>query len=215
MADSQSSDGGSERRSSVISRRGTNGTMNVIFTDPQILDCYICWNPCQFLFSSFACVCCCTKVQNKCPSCILAIGYIRCRAIEKVLESIKLPCKNAIYRCKTAMDLNLINDQETLRRYEPCSCPLDNCTFVGLAEQLYLHFSRRHKNSAKHFSYNTRFTICLNNGDTYRILKAEDDGVLFFLSYTFEIFGNAITVNWIGPLSSEKKFSYKINENTG
>ena len=45
MEDSRSSDGGSERRSSVISRRGTNGTLNVIFTDPQILDCYICCEP--------------------------------------------------------------------------------------------------------------------------------------------------------------------------
>uniref|UniRef100_A0A9I9DME9 SIAH-type domain-containing protein n=1 Tax=Cucumis melo TaxID=3656 RepID=A0A9I9DME9_CUCME len=115
------------------------------------------------------------------------------------------------------MDLNLINDQETLCRYEPCSCPLDNCTFVGLAEQLYLHFSRRHKNSAKHFSYNTRFTICLNNGDTYRILKAEDDGVLFFLSYTFEIFGNAITgsVLSLQSIAKEIQSSRKVPPSNG
>ena len=112
------------------------------------------------------------------------------------------------------MGLNLINDHESLCRYEPCSCPLDNCTFVGSTEQLGLHFTKKHKNSAKIFSYNTRFTICLNNGDTHRILKAENDGVLFFLSYTFEIFGNAVTMNRIGPLSSEKKFCYEIKAKT-
>ncbi|KAA0060728.1 E3 ubiquitin-protein ligase SINA-like 10 [Cucumis melo var. makuwa] len=172
MADSQSSDGGSERRSSVISRR------DCAFPS-EVIDCY----------GNFGC-------ENGILLALAAAPKFRINALA------------ASWQLAT-----YVAGQS--RRYEPCSCPLDNCTFVGLAEQLYLHFSRRHKNSAKHFSYNTRFTICLNNGDTYRILKAEDDGVLFFLSYTFEIFGNAITVNWIGPLSSEKKFSYKINENTG
>lgn len=74
--------------------------------------------------------------------------------------------------------------------------------------------AKKHKNSAKSFSYNARFTVCLNNGDSHRILQADNDGVLFFLSYTFEIFGNAVTVNRIGPLSSEKKFCYEIKAKT-
>lgn len=42
MADSRASDGESERQRSLISGRGKNEAMNVLFTDPQILDCYIC-----------------------------------------------------------------------------------------------------------------------------------------------------------------------------
>ncbi|CAK9317993.1 unnamed protein product [Citrullus colocynthis] len=219
MADSRASDAGSERQRSLISGRGKNEAMNVIFTDPQILDCYIC---CERLSipvfqcenGHISCSSCCTKIQNKCPSCSLAIGYIRCRAIEKVLESIKVPCRNTVYGCKMTMSLNEINDHEPSCTYEPCSCPFDDCTFVSSAEKLSLHFSKKHKNSAKSFSYNARFTICLNNGDSHRILQADNDGVLFFLSYTFEIFGNAVTVNRIGPLSSEKKFCYEIKAKT-
>ncbi|XP_038893917.1 E3 ubiquitin-protein ligase SINA-like 10 [Benincasa hispida] len=219
MADSRGSDSESDRRRSLISsNRRKNEAMNVIFTDPQILDCYIC---CERLSipvfqcenGHISCSSCCTKIQNKCPSCNLAIGNIRCRAIEKVLESIKIPCRNAIYGCKMTMSLNEI-DHETSCTHEPCFCPLDDCTFVGSAEKLSLHFSKKHKNTSKSFSYNARFTMCLNNGDSHRILQAENDSILFVLSYSFEIFGNAVTVNRIGPLSSERKFCYEIKAKT-
>ncbi|XP_022143325.1 E3 ubiquitin-protein ligase SINA-like 10 [Momordica charantia] len=218
MADSRASDGERGKRSPV-SGRGKTEAMNVIFSDPQLLDCYICCEPLsapvfQCENGHIACSSCCTKVQNKCPSCSLSIGYIRCRAIEKVLESIKIPCHNSIYGCKMTMTLNERNDHGSLCTYEPCSCPVSDCLFVGSSEKLCSHFSKKHKNSAKSFSYNSRFTLCLNSGDSYRILQAEKDGALFFLSFTFEIFGNAVTVSRIGPSSSEKKFCYEIKAKT-
>lgn len=119
-----------------------------------------------------------------------------------------------MYGCKLTMKLNQINDHESSCTYEPCSCPLSDCLYVGSSEKLCSHFRKKHKDSAKSFLYNSRFTICLNSGDSYRILQAENDGVLFFLSYTFEIFGNAVTVNRIGPSSSERKYCYEIKAKT-
>lgn len=177
-----------------------------------MLRCWRWMNQCEN--GHISCSSCCTKVQNKCPSCSLETGYIRCRAMEKVLESIKIPCQNSKYGCKTTMTLNQINDHGPLCTYEPCSCLLNDCGFVGSAEQLSTHFLKKHKGSAKSFSYNLRFTICLNNGDRYRILQAENDGVLFVLSYTFENFGNAVTMTRVGPTSSKKKFCYEIKAKT-
>ncbi|XP_022997789.1 E3 ubiquitin-protein ligase SINA-like 10 isoform X1 [Cucurbita maxima] len=157
-----------------------------------------------------SCSSCCSKVHNKCPSCSLPIGYMRCRAIEKVLESIKMPCQNSRYGCKTTTNLNQINEHETLCPYQPCSCPLSDCSYVDSAEHLGSHFRKRHQDSAKSISYNSRFTICLNSDDKYCIFQAENDGVLFVLSYSFETFGDAVTLKRIGPRSSEKKFCYDI-----
>ncbi|XP_022997791.1 E3 ubiquitin-protein ligase SINA-like 10 [Cucurbita maxima] len=215
MADSRSSDGEKERRRSVNCSRGKNEAMKVIFTDPQILDCYICCEPLsvpvyQCENGHISCSSCCSKVHNKCPSCSLAIGYIRCRAIEKVLESIKIPCQNSKYGCKITMNLNQINEHETSCPYEPCSCPISDCSYVDSAEHLGSHFRKRHQDSAKSFLYNSRFTICLNSGDRYRIFQAENDDALFVLSYSFEIFGNAVTLSRIGSPLSEKKFCYDI-----
>jgi hypothetical protein len=61
-----------------------------------------------------ACSSCCIKLSNKCPSCFWPIGYIRCRAIEKVLEVVKIPCQNSSMGAKKWL---LTVEKVTMRRH--------------------------------------------------------------------------------------------------
>ncbi|KAL5809984.1 hypothetical protein ACOSQ3_026680 [Xanthoceras sorbifolium] len=126
-----------------------NGSIFVILTDPEVLDCFICFDPLtipvfQCENGHVACSSCCSKLGNKCPSCCSPIGHNRCRAIEKVLESVKVICANSKYGCKETMSYSQSHDHEKTCRHAPCSCPLSDCCFVGSSSQLYQHFIGRH-----------------------------------------------------------------------
>ncbi|PQQ07984.1 putative E3 ubiquitin-protein ligase SINA-like 6 [Prunus yedoensis var. nudiflora] len=83
----------------------TDGSLVFTLADPEVLDCLICYEPLtipvfQCENGHIACSSCCTKSKNKCPSCSMPIGYNRCRAIEKILESIRISCQNIKHGCK-------------------------------------------------------------------------------------------------------------------
>ncbi|KAF2313829.1 hypothetical protein GH714_013721 [Hevea brasiliensis] len=157
-----------------------------------------------------ACSSCCKKLANKCPSCSLPMGYNRCRAIEKVLESVKLPCQNLMYGCREMVILSKKFDHNKTCTHAPCSCPLSGCNFVGSSKQLYQHFSRKHKGSATHFQYNNTFPVFFTLNDKYRILQEEKEGVLFVLNNKAEILGNVITISCIAPSASNREYFYEL-----
>ncbi|KAF8108235.1 hypothetical protein N665_0113s0024 [Sinapis alba] len=85
-----------------------DSSLSVSLLDPDVLDCPICCEPLKVpIFQCdnghLACSVCCTKVRNICPSCTLPVGYIRCRAMEKVIETSRVSCPNAKYGCKEKM----------------------------------------------------------------------------------------------------------------
>ncbi|CAD5333336.1 unnamed protein product [Arabidopsis thaliana] len=74
---------------------------STMLMDLEILDCPICYE--AFTIPIFqcdnghlACSSCCPKLNNKCPACTSPVGHNRCRAMESVLESILIPCPNAM-----------------------------------------------------------------------------------------------------------------------
>uniref|UniRef100_A0A0D3E845 RING-type domain-containing protein n=1 Tax=Brassica oleracea var. oleracea TaxID=109376 RepID=A0A0D3E845_BRAOL len=76
-------------------RQRTDDKIRSATLDLEVLDCPICTEP--LIAPIFQCdnghtVCsiCCPKLRNKCPFCALPIGDKRCRAMEKVFESISL-----------------------------------------------------------------------------------------------------------------------------
>ncbi|KAH0858461.1 hypothetical protein HID58_086722, partial [Brassica napus] len=78
-------------------RQRTDDKIRSATLDLEVLDCPICTEP--LIAPIFQCdnghtVCsiCCPKLRNKCPFCALPIGVKRCRAMEKVFESISIPC---------------------------------------------------------------------------------------------------------------------------
>ncbi|KAF8399028.1 hypothetical protein HHK36_014894 [Tetracentron sinense] len=162
-----------------------------------------------------ACSSCCSKLTNKCPSCSWPIGYNRCLAIEKVMESIKVSCRNAKYGCKETVSYNQKHNHEETCIYAPCKCPLSDCSFHGSSEQLSRHFSSKHWASARRFRYNCPFPISFDNSKSFLVLQAEEDGLLFLLNNQTEIIGNAITVTCMMPSSSKGGFSYDLISRNG
>lgn len=160
-----------------------------------------------------ACSSCCTKISNKCPSCSWPIGYNRCRAIEKVLESVKIACQNAQYGCKETVTYSKKKDHEKTCTYSPCSCPFRTCNFVSSSEQLYLHVSGQHFEAAVHFGYNSSFSVTLKDSDDFLVLQGREDNVLFILNSNVESLGSVVWVSCIWPCSF-KGFFYELKVKT-
>jgi E3 ubiquitin-protein ligase SIAH1 len=158
-----------------------------------------------------ACSSCCIKLGNTCPSCCYHIGDIRCRAIENVLESAKISCRNTKYGCKEAVGYSKQNDHEKTCIYAPCSCPLFlGCNFVASSKQLYKHFRRKHPTSATSFLYNCVFSVSLNVKGQFVVLQEQNDDALFVLNNRDEHLGNLVTVCCIGPCSSTRGFPFTL-----
>lgn len=157
-----------------------------------------------------ACSSCCNKLKNKCPSCFWPIGYNRCRAIEKVLEAVKIPCQNSKYGCKEVVSYSRKSDHEKTCIYAPCSCPLSHCKFIASSKQIYVHFSSKHTNSAIGFKYDSNFSVSLTLTDKFLVLQEQSNGVLFVLNNCVDHRGNVVTINCVGPSSTTGGFSYGL-----
>ncbi|XP_050215479.1 putative E3 ubiquitin-protein ligase SINA-like 6 [Mercurialis annua] len=192
-----------------------NGAIFVTITDPDVLECPICYE--SFSIPVFQCVnghaacsSCYKKLAHKCPSCSMPIGYNRCRAFEKVLKSVKLPCHNLKYGCKEMVLYSKKSEHDKVCNYMPCPCPLSSCKFVGSDRQLYRHFSKKHKGSALRFQFKTTFPVFLTHDHKSLILQEEGDNSLFILKNTADILGNVITVDCIGPPSLKQGYHYMV-----
>ncbi|KAH7533877.1 hypothetical protein FEM48_Zijuj04G0178300 [Ziziphus jujuba var. spinosa] len=233
----------------------TEGSISVKLTDPDVLDCSICYEPlaipvfqtdcsssCGFRLSllSFialmlgmsyamaahglpdkfvvwqpmdhcsrfmhaeycenghvACSSCCGKIEHKCPSCSWPIGYNRCRAIEKVLEAVRISCSNTKYGCKELVRYSDKKSHESTCIHSPCSCPHPGCNVVSSAGNLYQHFRCKHLDCAVRFQYNRTFNVALDANERFQILQEQDEGVIFLLNNSSELLGNLLTVSCI------------------
>ncbi|GFP78819.1 E3 ubiquitin-protein ligase sina-like 7 [Phtheirospermum japonicum] len=154
-------------------------------------------------------------MKNKCASCSMPIGYNRCRAIEKVIESIRISCPNMQYGCTASLNYSKKLDHERICCYAPCSCPYPDCTYVGSPSSVYSHFAAKHKNSSKIFSYGNAFSVSLDSSQNHAFLQTRFLNTLFVLSRCIEPRGSFVNVVWIAPSSSETRFSYKVSATDG
>ncbi|TVU17738.1 hypothetical protein EJB05_33789, partial [Eragrostis curvula] len=158
----------------------------------------------------------------KCHLCGINVagGYRRCHAMERLVESIRVPCPNATDGC-TAMPAYC--HQQNHRQacpHAPYSCPGKNCGFIGYMNAGLLdHFSGTHgwpcttkKNGA---NKTCRFSVGLNNGFNFLIADLATAGeggsaaitsskYLFLLNVLRKPFGRAISVLLIGRKPSSK-----------
>ncbi|CAN8238477.1 unnamed protein product [Cochlearia groenlandica] len=119
-------------------------SQSVKLKNSDVLDCPTCCEPLkrpiyQCTNGHLACSSCCTKLMKRCPFCRSHIGDIRCRAMEKVIESSIVPCRNSIYGCK---ETTTYGNQQTHEKYcvfARCSCPLLNCNYSGPFSALESH----------------------------------------------------------------------------
>nr|GEU91470.1 aminotransferase-like mobile domain-containing protein [Tanacetum cinerariifolium] len=192
-----------------------NGALSVVFTDPDVLDCPICLDPlCAPVFQCenghIACNSCCSKVKRICPSCCMPIGYNRCRAIEKVTESVQVSCKNVQYGCKETMAYYKKHEHEQMCPHVTCFCPHPSCPFAGSSRNLYHHFGIRHTASTTRFTYNTTFTLPVELNQKRILLQEQHESVIFILNHEVKQHGRSFNVDCVGPDTLKTSFEYQL-----
>ncbi|KAH7850876.1 hypothetical protein Vadar_004079 [Vaccinium darrowii] len=196
-----------------------DGSISCTLTDADLLDCPICFYNLsipvfQCRNGHLACSSCCAELGNKCPTCSSRIGKARCRAVEHILESLKVSCRNVKYGCTEMVTFCKKHEHEEMCMYGPCLCPIRDWNFIDSSKKLYLHFSTKHSESARSFRYGTHFAICLDLQQTHLILREEKEGTLFVLDNWAENLGNVVTLSCIAPSTSEP-ILYNIKATTG
>ncbi|KAF6149860.1 hypothetical protein GIB67_010934 [Kingdonia uniflora] len=176
---------------------------------------HVTWNKVQCENGHIACSSCCIKLGNKCPSCSWPIGYSRCLAIEKVIESIKVSCQYAQYGCGETFNYAQKHTHEEICSHSPCMCPIHDCSFTGSSEQLSLHFSDKHWSSARHFRFNCPFMVSFEQDETFLVFQEEEEDLLFLLNNRIELIGTALTVTCFGENPSMAGFSYDLVSRRG
>ncbi|KAL7615344.1 hypothetical protein Lser_V15G07348 [Lactuca serriola] len=188
----------------------------VVFTDPDVLDCPICLESlCSPIYQCenghIACSCCCSKSNHKCPSCCLPIGFNRCRAMEKLVNSITVDCENKKYGCTEPLIYHMKAQHEQVCSHTLCFCPLSSCGFTGSYANLYVHFRTHHSSSATPFTFNTTFNIDVKRGQKYVILQEENERVIFILNHDIQRHGRVLNVDCVGPNVFRAAFGYKLS----
>ncbi|CAM8950302.1 unnamed protein product [Rhodiola kirilowii] len=191
------------------------GSNSIILTDPDVLDCSVCYESLKIpVFQCenghIACSSCCTKLNYKCPSCSFPIGYNRNRAIEKVIESAKVLCRNSKQGCRERLDFSGRKDHEEKCVYSPLGCPVDSCGFLGSCQQLWQHCLDTHSDSVRRFQYNRILPFLLVKDCNYIILMEEGEDAVCFLKNSRTRYGNMITVNSVYPIISNRVLSYDL-----
>lgn len=93
------------------------------------------------------CSTCKTRVQNRCPTCRQELGDIRCLALEKVAESLELPCKYYTLGCPEIFPYYSKLKHEALCNFRPYNCPYagSECSATGDIPSLVAHLRDDHK----------------------------------------------------------------------
>ncbi|CAL4910291.1 unnamed protein product [Urochloa decumbens] len=193
--------------------------------DTDALDCGVCFLPLKppiFQCKSGHVVCsmCCDKLKatGRCHVCGIATGgYSRCHAMERLVESIRFPCPNAVYGCTARATYyeQHCHHQECLHR--PCHCPSKACGFVGSTAMLVEHFKAEHgwpcatlaraaaTNVDKEGEDYYGFNVCLHDGFNFLLADCPTDGILylFLLNVVRQPHGCSISMLCIHPHNDE------------
>ncbi|XP_010556279.1 PREDICTED: uncharacterized protein LOC104825614 [Tarenaya hassleriana] len=196
---------------------GGESPLTVMLTDPDVLDCAVCYEPLKSpIFQCdnghIACASCCTKSRHKCPSCTMPIGYFRCRAMERVIESIRLPCPNAKQGCTKKFVYGEGSSHVKECLFIPCSCPALDCNFMGSYKQLNTHFRDEHRNILRKISRGKEEYVCLSiNDNETEVFEEEKEGVLIVIQSFLVANDLRVSVSCIAPpVRGVGEFSYTL-----
>lgn len=101
----------------------------------------------QCLNGHTLCSNCKLRVNNCCPTCGEELGDIRCLALEKVGESLLLPCKYGSLGCMEIFPYYRKAKHEAKCNFRPYNCPYpgSECSVVGDIAFLVDHLRDDHK----------------------------------------------------------------------
>uniref|UniRef100_A0A7N0ZUJ6 RING-type E3 ubiquitin transferase n=1 Tax=Kalanchoe fedtschenkoi TaxID=63787 RepID=A0A7N0ZUJ6_KALFE len=118
----------------------------------ELLECPVCTNSMyphiyQCHNGHTLCSTCKTRVHNRCPTCRHELGDIRCLALEKVAESLELPCKYYSLGCPEIIPYYSKLKHESQCNFRPYSCPYagSECAVVGDISFVVAHLRDDHK----------------------------------------------------------------------
>ncbi|XP_076919667.1 putative E3 ubiquitin-protein ligase SINA-like 6 [Bidens hawaiensis] len=188
----------------------TNQTAFV--SNPDVLDCPICHRPLsspvfQCANGHIACSSCCSKMNHKYP-CSMLIGYNRCIAFEKFMDSVKVLCKNG---CKNTIPYGKQNEHDQMCSHATCFCPHPSCQFADSSENLYLHFSIQHSASTTRFTYHENFCVLVKPHEKHIFLQEQDENTVFILNHQLKEHGRVLSVDCVGPNTLTDCFEYRLS----
>ncbi|XP_019087476.1 PREDICTED: E3 ubiquitin-protein ligase SINA-like 7 [Camelina sativa] len=177
----------------------------------DVLDCPICFEALtipifQCENGHLACTSCCPKLSNKCPSCASPVGHNRCRAMESVLESVFVPCRNAKFGCTKIVSYAKESIHEKECTFTQCSCPALECSYTGSYDNIYTHFVDNHCHESKSVSFvcGSAVDVQMNIASEKSLVLWESKKRLLFALQCFnEPDGLYVTVRWIAPSAPE------------
>lgn len=118
----------------------------------DLLECPVCMNLMyppinQCPNGHTVCSHCKPRVQNSCPTCRYELGNIRCLALERVAESLELPCRYKNMGCHDIFPYYNKLKHETNCRFRPFNCPYagSECSVTGDIPFLVLHLKEDHR----------------------------------------------------------------------
>lgn len=138
-----------------------------------------------------------------------------CAEVNVVADSGPVPCGNMNYGCTETVDYTNKRDHEEACPYAPCPCPLQNCNVVDSPNLLSIHFTSKHWDSGRRFKYDCPLRVSLSKKETFLVLQAAKDGVLFLLTKGTQSIGHTIVITCIGPSSSKECFLYDVVSERG
>ncbi|EXB93501.1 E3 ubiquitin-protein ligase SINAT2 [Morus notabilis] len=145
-----------ELRSSPFKKTASNlsGNHGISSTNDvhELLECPVCMNlmypPIHQCPSGHTlCSSCKARVHNCCPTCRQELGNIRCLALEKVAESLELPCRYQILGCHDIFPYYGKLKHEKNCKHRPFNCPYAGaeCSVTGDIPFLVMHLKDGHK----------------------------------------------------------------------
>ncbi|KAF0918386.1 hypothetical protein E2562_023547 [Oryza meyeriana var. granulata] len=177
----------------------------------DVLDCPVCLEPLkppilQCSVGHFICSSCRGKLK-KCPVCSRT-SFERCFGMERVVESILVPCSYAVYGCTEKVTYFNKKSHEQACSHGPCSCPDSGCSFAGPVAMLWKHFTTQHKWPSTAFEYYTPFDLKVKPG--VHLLRA-NNGQLFVMNMVLvEPVGHGVSLVCVQPNTSVSSFGCNV-----
>uniref|UniRef100_A0A1J3GBC1 RING-type E3 ubiquitin transferase n=1 Tax=Noccaea caerulescens TaxID=107243 RepID=A0A1J3GBC1_NOCCA len=195
-------------------KQRTEDKTGSLILDKDFLDCPVCCEPLtipvfQCENGHLACSSCCPKLSNKCPACDLPVGHIRCRAMESVIESAFVPCRNAEFGCSNKLSYGKDSTHEKECIFSQCSCPAQDCSHTCSYKDLFVHYALTHLKGGmgsfyrKQFSFGSSFSAQLNISDKMVILRDSEMRLCFAVQCFREPCGVYVTASCIAPPAPE------------
>lgn len=175
------------------------------------LDCPVCYEPLeppiyQCGVGHLVCKSCCKRLK-KCPLCTRT-AFERCFGMERVVETVEVPCCFAKNGCTKKITYFNKKKHEKACRYGPCFCPEPGCGFTGPAVALANHLITRHKWPFMKFKYFEQFSLSLQPGP--RVLHAPDSNIFLMNLKPVEPLGHAISLVCVQPEAMDSRFGCSV-----